>query len=170
MSTVAIPQSLASLVEFLNRLDRRVPLESLREHLSQLDISLDDLSAFLHFGDTCYSRNLICESTWYELLCICWKSGQQSLIHNHANSTCGLRVITGQGVEITFSERPDGKVEPVGTCRVRAGDICCTQDADIHQVANLHPQDNLVTLHIYSPPLRQMRTWECADNPTRDPS
>ena len=164
MSTVAIPESLVPLVDFLNRLESRVPMDGLHQHLAQLNVTTDELKPFLHFGETCYTRNLICENTWYELLCICWKNGQKSLIHNHAQSTCGLRVITGQGIETTFVERADGKVDPVKQCVVNPGEICCTQDSDIHQVANEQADgSDLVTLHIYSPPLRTMQTWECVD-------
>ena len=162
MSTVAVPESLVPLVDFLNRLECRVPLDGLREQLSSLEVTLDDLRPFMHFGDTCYARNLICENTWFELLCICWKNGQKSLIHNHAQSTCGLRVMAGQGTETTFIERADGLVDPVKHCGLAVGDICCTQDSDIHQVANDSPDGSeLVTLHIYSPPLRSMQTWQC---------
>jgi len=164
MSTVAIPESLVPLVDFLDELQDRVPLRGLEQQLKKLDVNMNDLLPFMQFGETCYSRNLICQNTWYELLCICWKGGQKSLIHNHANSTCGLRIMSGQGVETTFEERPDGLVDPVEYRVLDVGQVCCTQDADIHQIANAHPEgDDLVTLHIYSPPLGQMQTWDCND-------
>ena len=161
MSTVAIPESLLPLVNFLNNLDQRVPLEGLRKHLVELKVTAEDLKAFMHFGETTYSRNLICENTWFELLCICWKNGQESLIHDHAHSTCGLRVITGGGVETTFELNASGKVVPAEQCVLSEGEVCCTQDSDIHQVSNNQADGaDLVTLHIYSPPLRSMQTWE----------
>ncbi|MDG2014279.1 MAG: cysteine dioxygenase family protein [Pirellulaceae bacterium] len=164
MSTVAIPESLVPLVDFLDRLEGRVPMLGLEEQLVKLDVDMRDLLPFMQFGDTTYSRNLICENTWYELLCICWRGGQKSLIHNHAQSTCGLRILTGQGVETTFEERADGLVDPVEYRVLDVGQVCCTQDDDVHQVANEHPLgDDLITLHIYSPPLGNMQTWESSD-------
>jgi cysteine dioxygenase len=161
MSIVAVPQPLTSLVEFLNELESRAPLEDLRRHLSGLDVSLQDLRPYMQFGNTSYSRNLICQNQWYELLCICWKDGQQSPIHNHAGSTCGLRVMTGVAVETTFRETADGKVIPLLHRQLTQGTVCCAQDSDIHRVANLQGDgSSLVTLHIYSPPLRNVGTWE----------
>ncbi len=164
MSTIAIPDCLDSLVCFLNRQTRRVPIESLREHLSTLDVSVDDLQPFMEFGETCYRRNLICNGQWYELLCICWREGQTSLIHNHAGSTCGLRIVTGLATETTFDLLPNGRVSPRCDKEFVTGQVCCTQDADIHQVVNTCPDGgNLVTLHIYSPPLADMQTWQNQD-------
>ena len=165
MSTVAIPECLTSLVNFLNNLDQRVPLDELRQHLQNLKVTKEDLSAFLQFGDDCYRRNMICESEWFELLCICWRDGQKSLIHNHAQSTCGLRIIHGAGIETTFELQADGTVVPADSCKVSVGDVCCTQDADIHQVSNVQANgDDLVTLHIYSPPLRNMCNYKSTED------
>ena len=63
MSTVAIPESLVPLVDFLDRLEGRVPMLGLETQLSKLDVNMHDLLPFMHFGDTTYSRNLICENT-----------------------------------------------------------------------------------------------------------
>ena len=161
MSTVAIPASLEPLVHFLNGLESRVPMEQLREHLCDLNVSLDDLEPFLHFGDTCYRRNLICQGEWYELLCICWRDGQKSLIHNHASSTCGLRIIDGHAIELKFEETTDGRARVVDQRELEQSQVCCTQDRDIHQVCNVQDDGKcLVTLHIYSPPLADMQTWD----------
>lgn len=161
MSTVAIPESLEPLVQYLNGLNSRVPIDQLREHLLNLDVTIDDLQPYLHFGDTCYRRNPVCQGEWYELLCICWRDGQKSLIHNHANSTCGLRVIEGQAIELKFAETAEGRARVVDQCDLEYGQVCCTQDRDIHQVCNVQGNGKcLVTLHIYSPPLADMQTWD----------
>lgn len=163
MTTLTIPHSLSNLVHFLNDLEARVPIEGLEQHLSDLEVTPDDLQPFLHFGAHCYQRNLICQNQWYELLCICWRNEQKSLIHDHAHSTCGLRIISGAAVETVFEQQADGRVRPVREGHYVEGQVCCTRDADIHQVCNLQPSGaDLVTLHIYSPPLHDMCTYELA--------
>ncbi len=166
MSTVAIPESLCSLVDFLNALESRVPLERLRDQLSKLETTVSELKPFAHFGDACYRRNLICEGRWYELLCICWRSGQRSPIHNHANSTCGLRVMQGVATETLFTKTPCGQFKATRSSDLNTGQVCCSQDADVHQVSNLQGAgENLMTLHIYSPPLRTMDTFSITGEP-----
>ena len=42
---------------------------------------------------------------------------------------------------------------------------CGSQDSDLHQVSNLQDGDaDLVTLHVYSPPLRWMGTYSLTDD------
>jgi cysteine dioxygenase len=56
-------------------------------------------------------------------------------------------------------------VRPVATREFLPGQVCCTQDTDIHQVCNTQSDGgNLVTLHVYSPPLAEMQTWEYDDS------
>ena len=46
-----------------------------------------------------------------------------------------------------------------------AGSVCATEDRDIHQVSNLMEDGaDLVTLHVYSPPLLNMGTYTLFDS------
>jgi cysteine dioxygenase len=73
-------------------------------------------------------------------------------------------VLRGNLTETTFVFTPGGHVKAVGSRDLPPGAISGGQDDDLHQVSNL--QDNgaeLVTLHVYSPPLRQMGTYSLHD-------
>ena len=160
MSKITLPDCLRPLVEFLESLEARASQEKLGRLLAELTIDAEDLEPFVEFGCDTYRRNLICENQWYELLCICWKSGQRSPIHNHARSTCGLRIIEGVATETLFAMTDCGQIKAVESVDYPVGHHCTTEDADIHQVSNLQGKDrNLITLHIYSPPLRTMDTY-----------
>jgi cysteine dioxygenase len=53
---------------------------------------------------------------------------------------------------------------PVRTHKPPEGFICATQDQDIHQISNLQSGNaDLVTLHIYSPPLLVMGQYSLTD-------
>ena len=55
------------------------------------------------------------------------------------------------------------------THKLAAGFICATQDQDIHQLSNLQPGNaDLVTLHIYSPPLLVMGQYSLTDPEVRE--
>ena len=43
------------------------------------------------------------------------------------------------------------------------GTLCASREFDIHEVANTQPQASLVTLHVYSPPLRDVNLYRCAE-------
>ena len=68
-----------------------------------------------------------------------------------------MRVLKGTCTETVFDLTPTGHLFPVSTHNLSVGQCCATQDADIHQVSNLgSPGEDLITLHIYSPPLLVM--------------
>jgi cysteine dioxygenase len=49
------------------------------------------------------------------------------------------------------------------------GFICATEDLDIHQLSNLQPNKaDLITLHIYSPPLLVMGQYSLMDSIVRE--
>lgn len=165
MVTCTLPANVATLLHKLDALDRRATVDELSCWLQETDISLKDVSPFVRFGPRNYLRNLVRGSAWYHLLVICWRSGQRSPIHNHARSTCGLKVLTGVATETSFDFTPSGLIKATGSVDLQEGEIAATQDAQIHQISNLQAAgQDLVTLHIYSPPLLRMDTYSLVDS------
>jgi cysteine dioxygenase len=156
--------TLDELVAYLDGLNERAPLGQLVAELDELRIGCDELRDHMRFSDQQYARNLVCEGPWYHLLVLCWKNGQRSPIHDHAGSTCGVRVLRGVLTETTFAFTPNGHVKAVGSRDLVEGHVCGTQDDDLHQISNLQAGDaDLVTLHIYTPPLKWMGTYSMYD-------
>ena len=155
-----VPARLAPLVEYLESLRGRADLDVLSGLLKKADITRKDIEPFCIFGTRGYKRNTISASPWFELLALCWRSGQCSTIHDHAGSSCAFRVIEGQGTEIRFQQTPSGLLCPAVATEMNPGYICAAEDSDIHQVANMQaPGKDLITLHIYSPPIKRMTTY-----------
>lgn len=158
------PNALQTLVTYLNMLTARTPVEDLRARLTNLDITVEDVSEWVRFGQGNYLRNLVCAGSFYHLLVLCWRSGQRSPIHNHAGSTCGLRILSGTATETTFATTPSSLVKAVGSKDWKPGDVSVAQDSFIHQLSNLQTAGtDLVTLHVYSPPLLRMDTYSLTD-------
>jgi len=156
-----------TLREFLDRMDRhpeRVPLDELTELMQRLEISMDDVREVAVFGDDHYRRNLLHEGPGYQALVLCWKNGQRSPIHDHHGSSCGVRVLKGVATETLFKRNAKGLVFPVSSRELPEHGVCGSQDDDVHQVSNLQPGDEeLVTLHVYSPPLLVMGTYSLTE-------
>jgi cysteine dioxygenase len=116
-------------------------------------------------GTKGYRRNIISRGSSYELLALTWRSGHCTPIHDHKGSSCAFRVIDGTGTEIRFQKTPSGQICPVGATPMPPGYVCAAEDSDIHQVANMQaPGKDLVTLHIYSPPIQKMNTYDFASS------
>jgi cysteine dioxygenase len=75
-----------------------------------------------------------------------------------------VRVLRGTATETTFVFAPNGLVKASGSRDLPVGSVMATQDQDMHQVSNLQAGDaELVTLHVYSPPLWLMGTYSLTD-------
>ncbi|NOT00116.1 MAG: cysteine dioxygenase family protein [Phycisphaerales bacterium] len=152
------------LFEYLDGLTERAPIDELQTRLESLDIDVANVAEFVRFHPEQYLRNLVRKGPHYHVLVICWRSGQRSPIHNHAQSTCGLRVMRGIATETVFDTSPSGLIKAIYSHELPAGHVAATQDGDIHQVSNLEaPGNDLITLHIYSPPLLRMDTYSLLD-------
>jgi len=168
MTTSILPSVLVPLVQYLDALSDRPPLDELGAHLRDTRVTLDDVRDFTIFNPERYRRNLVAEGPWYSLLVLCWRSGQRSPIHDHAHSVCAFKVLTGVCSETVYACSSCGQVYPLHTVDRPADSIVATQDADTHQVSNLQPADcDLVTLHIYSPPLKSMALFSITGETVR---
>lgn len=156
--------ALAPLLQYLESLTRRASIRDLDRIMRSIDVTVEDLAEHIRYCDEHYKRNLIRLGTWYQVFALCWKSGQRSPIHDHTNTTCGVRVLMGRGVETVYEPSPCGMMMATRSHELNVGDICASQDRDTHQISNLQPKEqNLVTLHIYSPPLREFHTYSATD-------
>jgi cysteine dioxygenase len=64
-----------------------------------------------------------------------------------------------------FSFAANGHVFPTCSREFQPGQVLGGQDADIHQISNLQAGNaDLITLHVYSPPLHMMGTFSLTDN------
>jgi cysteine dioxygenase len=149
------------LISLLARWDRfagAIPGCEIRLGLESLSLDRDALLEWAHFNERTYQRNLIHCTEIYEVLVLCWRSGQRSPIHDHAESSCGVLVVEGAATETVFAARPGERLKKTRARRIEAGSIIVSRGGDIHEVANLQsPGTDLVTLHIYSPRLQGNR-------------
>jgi len=156
--------TLGELFRYLDGLTGRANLQELSARVADLEIDCDDVADFIRFSGQSYSRNLVRAGPWYHVLVLCWKNGQRSPIHDHAGSSCALRVLRGTLTETHFEFAPNGHVYPTFSREVLPGGVAGSEDLDIHQVSNLQAGGaDLVTLHVYTPPLRLMGTYTLTD-------
>lgn len=153
-------KTLNELIRYLDALDRPAELAALTAELDELEIVGPELKPYLMFSARTYRRNLVKAGPHYNLLVLCWKNGQRSPIHDHAGSSCAVRVLEGTLTETLFEFAPNGLVKPIFSRDLFAGTVVGSEDKDMHQVSNLQADNaDLVTLHIYSPALLVMGTY-----------
>lgn len=149
------PAKLHPLISYLDSLTARVDLVQLGSILAELNVSAEDLAAILHFNPHHYVRNKVSSSNWYDLLVMCWGPRQFSAIHDHTDSSCGFKIVKGVSTETAYELSGKGPyVRPAGSRCYQQGEICLAQDSAIHRISNESASEELITLHIYSPPLK----------------
>jgi cysteine dioxygenase len=146
---------LTPLRRYLDSLSGRMDLDVLKQVLIENNITLDDVRAACFFSDDHYRRNKISGSKWYDMLVMCWKPGQASLIHDHCDSSCGFKILSGVSTEIVYElTGEENIVRPVSRRNYQMGELCLAHEGDIHKISNESSKNDVVTLHIYSPPLK----------------
>jgi cysteine dioxygenase len=153
-----MPTAIEPIFAGLDRVeDARLPLPVILGWLEESGLSAADLANFLVFGRDRYVRNLVYSGPTYQALVLCWRNGQRSPIHNHRGSNCGVKVLRGVATETAFARAPNGLVYATGSRDLPPGHTCASADDDVHQISNLQAGGaDLVTLHVYSPPLMRM--------------
>lgn len=159
-STASLSPALARIVDDL---DRAGPVVSRRDAVAILgrsDIAIDDVKAFVRESQHGYARVRVARTDAYELLVMTWLPGQGSLAHDHAGSICALRVLQGHVEEAQFRPAVDGLVDAVGATELVEGEVIVDQSHDIHALTNrADAKVPLVTLHVYAPPLPELRRF-----------
>lgn len=156
-----------TLAQWFTELDEHrdaIPLAVLTRDIVRLRMDLDAVRDFLIFSPERYRRNLIHAGPMYNALLLCWRSGQISPIHDHRGSACAVRVISGEATETIFELTEESRAVPMKTRKLSEGFTCATEDLDIHRLGNEQSAGkDLVTLHVYSPPLVKMGQYSTED-------
>jgi cysteine dioxygenase len=161
---LTLSDTLLSLLADLDAYPARIPLDRLAAHLEAARIGFEDVASVACFGERTYRRNLLHAGPAYQALVLCWRNGQRSPIHDHRGSSCGVRVLRGVATETRFRVSANGMVLATHSRELDEGCVCASEDADIHQMSNLQAGDaDLVTLHVYSPPLLRMGTYSLTE-------
>jgi cysteine dioxygenase len=157
-------RDLDGMFHYLDGLTERPSLDELATNLARFRISLEDVASHVRFADNYYQRNLLRAGDQYHAWVLCWKNGQRSPIHDHHGSSCVVRVLRGVLTETKFEFAPNGHVKAVASRDYAPGSLFGSQDNDLHQVSNLQAGSaDLVTLHVYAPPLLAMGTYSLYD-------
>lgn len=154
------PAHFLEICESLRLLSQPLSEEQIRALLVSIAPHVSELSQFARFDETSYCRNRILRSEALDLLLLCWKPGQRTPIHDHSGSICGVHVVQGEALEISFAPSGVGLMVPSDCKRLCSGETTVSRDSEAHMMANVaSTSHDLVTLHCYSPPLDSMRIF-----------
>jgi cysteine dioxygenase len=162
MITAAKTVAIEKLVEGLRLLPESAfdETEMVRRFLQETPVSPESLAPFLTWDRQHYTRNLIDRTRLYELMAICWETGQASSVHNHRDQNCWMAVPVGrllvENFHLVMQDLHGGtcSLEPLNTVEMNISQPCAVNPADpVHRVVNPREfGERAVSLHVYSRP------------------
>jgi uncharacterized NAD(P)/FAD-binding protein YdhS len=154
------------LVAELDRRPGRLDKTTINRLLTEADLSLEDVAPFVEQRSTSYARRCVARRDNYELLVLTWLPSQGSVAHDHSGCLCGLKVVKGCLTEQLFEQGPDGQVRRTSASHLSVGGITVDPGVVIHSLANeAGSPEALVTVHIYAPPLPEVRRYAVTFDP-----
>ncbi len=122
----------------------------------------DDWKEYALFDPSRYTRNLVHRCSYFEVLLLCWESGQASPIHDHAGQDCWMAVLEGELEEQHYSAPGGARSGPLREGRrtqVSRGGVSFIQDGiALHRIRPLHGARGM-SLHLYSRPIDTCRVY-----------
>jgi len=145
-STIADPLTLEGVRDALLALPHPFRREDVHRIVARLRVTPGELTRYQHWSDERYTRTRFYQGDRFEILVLCWKEGQASPIHDHANSICTMVVLQGAAETTMYhvvetGEGPAGRfggkaLEMESTCTLNAGSLTTVFGGDIHKVGN----------------------------------
>jgi len=163
---VAVGELLTELKSFAAR---NFPKEEVDAYLSGTLVDEAALDQYSTYAEERYTRHLIHKDEDFELLIICWGSGQGAPIHGHEGDLCWARVERGKLRFSNYrivSEKPL-RLQPVGE-PVDGSTGFLDGPAEIHAVENpVAFGQNAASLHLYSKPYSECDVYDSLTGPRR---
>jgi cysteine dioxygenase len=147
--------------------------DNVYDFLSEHPVEVDSIERFFHWSENFYTRNLIYKDERFEMMAICWESGQVSRVHNHSEQRCWMTVpvgrLRGQNFAIADIDESRGYCRLVETDTFDLSDCLAAKvelEEPVHQILNLAEFDGrAVSIHIYSKPYDRCLSY-CRDTDT----
>ena len=172
MTTIPVDQFIAGLCT--------IPEEdfagTVYDYMKSHPVDGHGLQPFLFFSRNHYTRNLIFKNDLFELLAICWESGQASPIHNHHGQNCWMAMPVGKLRVQSF--RVIEQHDQTGHCQLEPTDIydihkllpAKVDPAEpVHRVLNVPEfKQRAVSLHVYSKPFDRCLVYSLVENECRE--
>jgi cysteine dioxygenase len=156
--------SLTDLIQILTADSAGIGPENMDDLLRRLVMPAAEIQQHARFSDLRYARNLVHKTDRFEIMVMCWHSGQRSSIHDHAGSLGGLKILEGELTESLFDKAPNGMIKSLNSVDHSTGAIRVEETSLIHQISNLQGDNGKsVSLHVYVPPLTRMNVYSLED-------
>jgi cysteine dioxygenase len=173
--THPLHETVEDFVEGLKGFERDfITQDRVRDFMQATQLSAQELKPYVNFRDEYYTRNLVYRDALFEVMVICWKSGQKTPIHTHNGQLGWMTIPQGEvavhNYKYVACNCPE-KQNVVGldclggashielerltteVCSDHSGVSTVDKLQSIHQIENADPsRSGVISLHVYSLP------------------
>jgi len=155
-----------------NGFEDSAPVEQLLRNLKYVPAEWEKYALF---SKEHYTRNLVATKDFtYDLILLCWQPGHKSAVHDHRESGCWMRMLTGTLIEtrwhVSYSKDQDQGCEglpfkeehltKLSDRTYKCGDVFYINNSlGLHSVYNPSTDQPAISLHLYSPPIMDCEVW-----------
>ena len=130
-------------------------VQKVLEILGKARVNPVEWSSFATFAASKYTRNVVAVDPKFVAFLLCWAPGQASAIHDHAGSSCWVKLLDGDLREQRFSM----DLEKLGNDDLLPVASYMDDRHGIHRIANPNFVTPAVSLHIYAPPFQAVNVY-----------
>lgn len=144
-----------------NRLDGLTDpsTNEMKEVLKSLHLTLEELQPYLKSPEgKPYFRKLLYQNEAVELLVMNW-SDIECAPHDHGDSKGWIQVINGRSVNTIFEVKDNQLPREIFDREYKEGSFFFAPKKGVHKMRK-GSGDDLVTLHLYSPPIQGMMVYD----------
>jgi len=121
--------------------------------ISRFNFNPKEWKKYIHYEQSRYTRNLVGYDDKFTLLLLCWDKGRGSPIHDHAGSSCWVKMLEGELTETRYQLDDEGNVGVKSRTVITPDDVVYIDDTlGLHKMENENPDNIAISLHVYSPP------------------
>lgn len=128
--------------------------------LQRISIPSEQLLKLCTWNDKHYTRNCIARTAEFELLVICYESGQSTSIHDYNTEEAWIHPILGSVVEERFEPTPQAGLRKVSSAKLVADSFSYMHNGrSIHRFTN-NTGERAATLNLYARPLNKWKVYD----------
>lgn len=161
------------LSELLQRLDQHRgewSLVALAETLEAAQLTVEDVRSFIVPDERGPNRVRVARRDHYELVVTTWQPGQADVPLDHEGTVSAYQVLQGRALETSFTVAADGFVDRDYSTELAERQVSGVADVGVHALENPSPDVSLVTVHIDTPPLHNVRRFTARPVEFRGPA
>lgn len=150
---------ISSFLRDLDKLESTLSTFDLKNILTDIDFDKNSFKDTLELNQNNYQRISLFKNSKIEMVIVNWSIDKTSNIHDHDQSNCAYKVLSGSLIDLNFKKNYQNEIQLDSKNIVFQNQIGISKINSIHQVRNNSSKKESISIHLYSPPLNNVNIY-----------